>query len=269
MSRILARNRALFQKASSAQAIGLMPPNTVFFTTTTVHRDEALSATLKASPEDGTPGKAKGIFRYTAGNLSAARRKLSSGNKRSNHAPRKAKGDFDVTPSALDAQVPDKETDVLDLLYKPTWSVRSLLPPKSPTQTITRTQLHHLLRLSALPLPKDKAEEKKMLQSLHAQLHFVGDIQGVNTDGVEPLVRIAEETEAGRKEATIGLEDLREALDKEIVTGRNKRSRRVRDGVNMGEGEDWDVFKTASETVDVPGSGRYFVVRGGKEKEKE
>jgi len=107
-----------------------------------------------------------------------------------------------------------------------------------------------------------------MLQSLHAQLHFVGDIQSVDTQGVEPLVRIAEETEAGRKEATIGLEDLREALDKEVVTGRNKRSRRVREEVSTGEGEDWDVFKTASETVEVPGSGRYFVVRSGKERAK-
>ena len=108
-----------------------------------------------------------------------------------------------------------------------------------------------------------------MLQSLHSQLHFVGDIQSVDTEGVEPLVRIAEETEAGRIEATIGLEDLREVLDKEVVTGRNKRRRRVRDGKSVGKGEDWDVFMTASESVEVPGSGRYFVVRSGKEREKD
>lgn len=107
-----------------------------------------------------------------------------------------------------------------------------------------------------------------MLQSLHSQLHFVGDIQSVDTEGVEPLVRIAEETEAGRKEATIGLDDLKEVLDREVITGRNKRRRRVRD-VAVGEGEDWDVFKPAGETVEVPGSGRYFVVRSGKENTKD
>ena len=162
----------------------------------------------------------------------------------------------------ISMKAPDE--DIVAMLAKPTWSVRSLLPPDTPTQTITQKQLHHLLRLSALPLPKDQAEEEKMLESLHSQLHFVGDIQRVNTEGVEPLVRIAEETEAGVKENTIGLEDLRHVLDSEVVIGRNRRSRRVRAEGNVGEGEDWDVFKTASETIEVPGNGRYFVVRSGK-----
>jgi len=158
--------------------------------------------------------------------------------------------------------VPDPE--IIAMLSKPTWSVRSLLPPTTPTKTITQKQLHHLLRLSALPLPKDQAEEEKMLDSLHSQLHFVSDIQSVNTEGVEPLVRIAEETEEAMKENTIGLEDLKHVIDDEIVVGRNRRRRRVRKEGIVGEGEDWDVFSTAGETVDVPGSGRYFVVRSGK-----
>lgn len=107
-----------------------------------------------------------------------------------------------------------------------------------------------------------------MLESLHSQLHFVGDIQSVNTDGVEPLVRIAVETEEGIREKTIGLEDLKHVLDQEVVIGRNKRRRRVKGEVaaaaTSSEGVEWDVFKTASETVEVPGSGRYFVVRSGK-----
>lgn len=159
---------------------------------------------------------------------------------------------------------PVPDPDIIAMLSKSTWSVRSLLPPTTPTKTISQKELHHLLRLSALPLPKSQAEEDKMLDSLHSQLHFVGDIQSVNTDGIEPLVRIAEETEGAIRENTIGLEDLRHVLDKEIVVGRNKRRRRVRSEENVGKGEDWDVFKTASETVEVPGSGRYFVVRSGK-----
>ena len=104
-----------------------------------------------------------------------------------------------------------------------------------------------------------------MLKTLHSQLHFVRDIQSVKTDGVEPLQSIRDETEEGIKAATIGLEDLKDALAKEEIKGRNKRPRRRREEpVDTQGAEDWDVFGTASETVNTPG-GRFFVVRSGKE----
>jgi hypothetical protein len=111
-----------------------------------------------------------------------------------------------------------------------------------------------------------------MLATLHSQLHFVRDIQSVNTDGVEPLQSIRDETPEGEKEATIGLEDLRSALAKERRVGRMGRPRRIRYDGEVGvtktrgrkrNAEDWDVLGSAGETVSV-GKARYFVVRSGK-----
>lgn len=107
-----------------------------------------------------------------------------------------------------------------------------------------------------------------MLATLHSQLHFVQDIQNVNTEGVEPLQSIRDETEEGIKYVTIGLEELREALGKEDIKGRNKRPRRRRELVDAGDVEEWDVLGTAGERVETPG-GRFFVVRSGKGDKEE
>ncbi|KAH9220792.1 hypothetical protein DL95DRAFT_519667 [Leptodontidium sp. 2 PMI_412] len=161
---------------------------------------------------------------------------------------------------------PKAPLDIAALLSKPTWSVRSLIPSESTplSSEITPQKLHHLLRLSALPLPKSPEEEASMLGTLHSQLHFVRDIQNVDTEGVEPLQSIRDETEEGIKDITIGLETLKEALAKEDIKGRNRRPRRRRDEMVDGTGvEDWDVLKTAGEKVETPG-GRFFIVRSGK-----
>ncbi|KAK2022035.1 hypothetical protein LX32DRAFT_214598 [Colletotrichum zoysiae] len=155
------------------------------------------------------------------------------------------------------------------LLSKPSWSVASLLPPgskadASATSTekpISRAKLHHLLRLSALPLPESEAEESAMLRTLHSQLHFVRDVQSVDTTGVEPLRSLRDETTEGVAEAAIGLQDLQDALGKEIRFGHKKRPKRVRGEKVDPEGvEDWDPLKTASRTA-----GKYFVVQSRKE----
>ncbi|EKD12780.1 hypothetical protein MBM_09009 [Drepanopeziza brunnea f. sp. 'multigermtubi' MB_m1] len=156
--------------------------------------------------------------------------------------------------------------DIAALLSKPTWSVRSLIPAApSPTTEITPQKLHHLLRLSALPLPKTPQEEACMLADLHSHLHFVHDIQNVDTEGVEPLQNIRDETDEGVRDITIGLEQMKEALAKEDVVGRNRRPRRRRgEKVDTGDVENWDVLGTAGDKVQGSG-GSYFVVRSGKE----
>jgi Asp-tRNA(Asn)/Glu-tRNA(Gln) amidotransferase C subunit len=132
-------------------------------------------------------------------------------------------------------------------------------------QEITPKQLHHLLRLSALPQPASPEEEAEMLKTLHAQLHFVRDIQSVDTEGVEPLQSIRDESEEGIKEATIGMEDLKEAFLAEETKGRNQRPRRKRDQPVDTKGvEDWDVLGRASKKVETP-FGKFFVVGSGKE----
>ncbi|KAG8669861.1 hypothetical protein FPOAC2_09202 [Fusarium poae] len=154
-----------------------------------------------------------------------------------------------------------KSPTAASILEKPTWSVRSLLPSFSfsePAEKITPSQLHHLLRLSALPLPTTSADEATMINTLQSQLQFVRAVQRVDTTGVEPLTAIRDETPEARQEATIGLADLQEALSKEVRIGHYQRARRVREKIESNA-EKWDALSTASKTA-----GRYFVVESGK-----
>ena len=150
--------------------------------------------------------------------------------------------------------------DIDELFSKPSWSVESLLPPETPnaiTPDVSREQLHHLLRLSALPLPSSPEEESEMLQTLASQLYFVREIQKVDTQGVEPLVSLRDETAEGEKEGELGLEQMKEALAKEEVRG--KLHRRVKRKQVDIKHEEWNVLGNASRSA-----GRYFVVEGGK-----
>ncbi|KAF9877785.1 duf726 domain protein [Colletotrichum karsti] len=166
-----------------------------------------------------------------------------------------------LTTSAVRSSAPSKSIE--QILSKPTWSVASLLPKsneKSTEEPITRAKLHHLLRLSALPLPETETEEGAMLQTLHSQLHFVRDVQSVDTSGVEPLRSLRDETAAGVAEATIGLQQLQGALAKEIRFGHKRRPKRQRgDKVDTKGVEDWNPLETASRTA-----GKYFVVQSKK-----
>ncbi|KAI1388858.1 uncharacterized protein F4822DRAFT_429475 [Hypoxylon trugodes] len=161
-------------------------------------------------------------------------------------------------------------TSISEILSKPSWSVRSLLPSSSTStsdETITPKTLHHLLRLSALPPPSSPEEESRMLSTLQSQLHFVRAARDVDTTGVESLRAIRDETTAGLREQAIGLDRLRDALAREDVVGHARRPRRrhreeSRSGRNKEAGvEGWDVLGGASETA-----GRYFVVRTGSSK---
>ncbi|KAK1754308.1 hypothetical protein QBC47DRAFT_383587 [Echria macrotheca] len=151
------------------------------------------------------------------------------------------------------------------ILSKPTWSVRSLLDSPSSSQDadtpkITSAQLHHLLRLSALPPPSSPVEEASMIKTLQSQLHFVRAIQQVDTTDVKPLSSIRDETAAGLEEMTIGLDQLKDALEAEEIRGHCRRPRRKRDvPVDTAGVEDWDALAGASEKA-----GKYFIVRSAK-----
>lgn len=154
--------------------------------------------------------------------------------------------------------------DIANLLAKPTWSVRSLLPnthdPTIPL-SITPQKLHHLLRLSALPQPVDKAEETSMLRTLEAQIHFVKSIQDVDTKDISPLRAIRDESREAIRESTISLETLKEALAKEKVVGRRKKIRRqvMKDAdASHVESDQWDGNALGSATRT---AGKYFVVQ--------
>jgi Asp-tRNA(Asn)/Glu-tRNA(Gln) amidotransferase C subunit len=104
-----------------------------------------------------------------------------------------------------------------------------------------------------------------MLATLHSQLHFVNQIRAVDTSGVQPLQSLRDETEAGRRDAEIGMEELKEAFAEEDLKGsylkriRRRRTNEMSEKKTMGE-EDWDVLGSAQKKV-----GRYFVVEGPKE----
>ncbi|KAH7157093.1 hypothetical protein EDB81DRAFT_788834 [Dactylonectria macrodidyma] len=151
------------------------------------------------------------------------------------------------------------------ILSKPSWSVRSLLPSSSSssssaatTETISPAQLHHLLRLSALPLPSTPEAEAAMMATLQSQLQFVRAVQSVDTSGVEPLRAIRDETPEARAENTVGLADLEGFLALETPVGHYRRPKRVRTKVDS-EAEKWDALATASRKA-----GRHFVVQSAK-----
>lgn len=157
-----------------------------------------------------------------------------------------------------------KDIDVKQLLATPTWSVASLLSSAETTDEATIVspkQLHHLLRLSALPPPKDATEEAKMISTLSAQLHFVREIQKVDTTGVRPLQSLRDETQEGVQELEIGMKELEDAFAQEELRGKyHERIRRRQHTSTQSSQADWDVLGTAGKR-----SGKMFVVEGGKE----
>jgi Asp-tRNA(Asn)/Glu-tRNA(Gln) amidotransferase C subunit len=97
-----------------------------------------------------------------------------------------------------------------------------------------------------------------MLETLESQIHFVREIQKVDTTGVEPLQSIRDESPEAVKENTIGLERLKEAMSKERVVGRNKKIQRADSARNdRPDGDAWDgnALDYASKT-----KGKFFVV---------
>ena len=156
----------------------------------------------------------------------------------------------------------EQHVNVEELLSKPTWSVASLLPKvsESSPNEVSSKQLRHLLKLSALPPPKDDSEEAKMLKTLSSQLHFVKEIQKANTTGVQPLQSLRDETAQGEHEAELGLEALKDALAAEDVRGKfHPRIRRRRDADQALKKDEWNVLGSAAKKT-----GRYFVVEGAK-----
>ncbi|EEH35187.1 transmembrane and coiled-coil domain containing protein [Paracoccidioides lutzii Pb01] len=144
---------------------------------------------------------------------------------------------------------------------KPSWSVKSLLPQNTPlpqSGTVSLKQLHHLLKLSALPPPSSVEEEEEMLKTLESQIHFVREVQRIDTSGITPLRTIRDETVEAQEENTIGIKDLEESLKQEQYVGWSRRIQRTKaEKQTHPDGEVWDgdALKPASKAI-----GRYFVL---------
>lgn len=150
------------------------------------------------------------------------------------------------------------------MLARPSWSVKSLLPnPESANpKKITKERLHHLLKLSALPLPKSEAEERRMLKTLESQIHFVKEVQEIETNGVEPLVAIRDETAEAIKEQTISLETLQPYLNNERKVGTNGTVRRPKP-TEMIRDSGWNPFDMG-EGKETRKKGKFFFVKKRK-----
>ncbi|KAE9964627.1 hypothetical protein EG328_003353 [Venturia inaequalis] len=166
-------------------------------------------------------------------------------------------------PPSSTASTKEPILNIRKHLSKPSWSVKSLLP--TPAQTaaqppVSSQQLRHLLRLSALPPPRDAAEEAKMLETLASQLYFVQEIQKVDTTGVEPLRALRDESLESEKANQVTLASLREALGQEEVVGEHyKRIRRKEDQAIVADNpKGWKPLDHAERKV-----GKFFVVDSG------
>ena len=102
-----------------------------------------------------------------------------------------------------------------------------------------------------------------MIKDLQSQLKFVRAIQEVDTEGVEPLQSIRDETKDPERENEITVNTLREEFDKEEVVGKRGRIRRrmnVPDAVRDEQVNDWDPLSQAPKKL-----GRFIVVDTAKD----
>ncbi len=82
------------------------------------------------------------------------------------------------------------------VFQKSSWSAReTLFSAKVSPSDVSTEKLHHLLRLSALPMPLHHEEEMGMKKDLAQQLSFVQRVQKIDTSRVEPLTSLVKEME--------------------------------------------------------------------------
>jgi Asp-tRNA(Asn)/Glu-tRNA(Gln) amidotransferase C subunit len=102
-----------------------------------------------------------------------------------------------------------------------------------------------------------------MIKDLQSQLKFVQAIQQVDTEGVEPLQSIRDETKEAEMENEITVKTLQEDFDKEEVVGRRGRIKRRTDVPTTATNEtmkDWNPLAQAPKK-----RGRLFVVDTAKD----
>ena len=121
--------------------------------------------------------------------------------------------------------------EIHDFLSQPSWSTKDLLKPQARLEEsqISRDKLHHLLRLSALPLPTSDAEEQQMIKDLESQLTFVQSIQEIDTEGIEPLQSIRDETKRAQEANIYDVSSMQKYLNQEAVYGKRRRISRIED----------------------------------------
>lgn len=101
-----------------------------------------------------------------------------------------------------------------------------------------------------------------MTQGLESQLRFVQAVQNIDTEGVEPLQSIRDETKQAEREGIFTIKSLREEFEKEEVVGKRGRIVRKKNLPDVDEDhiEGWDPLAQAPKKL-----GRFFVVETNKD----
>lgn len=165
--------------------------------------------------------------------------------------------------------------DIEATLATPTWSVSSLLPPTTQNEVhddnvaaakgeLTTDDLRRLYMLAALPEAKIGRARWNMTATLQSQIHFVKEVQKVDTTGIEPLVAIRDETEAAKEKNMVTLEKLRPWLDQEETVGVNGTIRRRR-SEEPAKPLNWDPFALGGINRENKRMGKFFFVKKQKE----
>lgn len=89
--------------------------------------------------------------------------------------------------------------EIADLLARPTWNVAELFEHDPNADSIsserpTMESLSKLIKQAAFSaVENNEAAKEKLLSELETQLQFVEHLSSVDTDGIEPLVRLSSE----------------------------------------------------------------------------
>lgn len=176
------------------------------------------------------------------------------------------------------------EVDIIDdFLRKPTWSTKdeygqikkgneqkkeqkqenldNSIESSCPI-SVSDEEIQRLLRLSALPPANDPHQLDILREDLKSQLAFVRMVQFVDTEGIEPLVCMRDETTEGLRDSTITLDDLKTVLSKEYRVGKCQRPRRQLTQ-NLQEDTNWNVFANSENVIEMNGE-KYFIVKHQK-----
>ena len=102
-----------------------------------------------------------------------------------------------------------------------------------------------------------------MICDLQSQLGFVRAIQEVDTEGVEPLVAVRDESVEGERERVIGLEAMRGELGREEVVGMRGRVVRRKGGGDVEGREEVGGLELLAQAP--RRLGRYVVVDTAKD----
>ncbi len=110
------------------------------------------------------------------------------------------------------------------MLATPTWSISSCAPSGTDHKDrvpVDEERLDHLQKLSALSTPDRATEKARMLRHMTSHIHFVREVQQVDTQDASALRSIRVETDSAFSDNQISIDSVKDALLSEETSGRH------------------------------------------------